>query len=153
MGTGYCTIQVIRPKLILNPNLVKSRLCITYSSAIQSFPNFFQTKVKPELCVYDEFPTDILYCIASQNLMESMLHDRQIAKFRGPTWGPPGPCRPQMGPMLAQWILLSGEILHKTPVRLVNRGSVVTIDIFCNTLRPVKWPTFCRRHSQLRFVE
>ena len=32
----------------------------------------------------------------------------QIAKFMGPTWGPPGPCRPQMGPMLAPWILLSG---------------------------------------------
>ena len=25
----------------------------------------------------------------------------------GPTWGPPGSCRPQMGPMLAPWILLS----------------------------------------------
>ena len=31
----------------------------------------------------------------------------QIAKFMGPTWGPPGSCRPQMGPMLAPWILLS----------------------------------------------
>ena len=27
----------------------------------------------------------------------------QIAKFMGPTWGPPGSCRPQMGPMLAPW--------------------------------------------------
>ena len=26
----------------------------------------------------------------------------------GPTWGPPGSCRPQMGPMLAPWTLLSG---------------------------------------------
>ena len=33
----------------------------------------------------------------------------QIAKFMGPTWGPPGSCRPQKGPMLAQWTLLSGE--------------------------------------------
>ena len=31
-----------------------------------------------------------------------------IAKFMGPTWGPPGSCRPQMGPMLAPWTLLSG---------------------------------------------
>ena len=30
------------------------------------------------------------------------------AKFMGPTWGPSGSCRPQMGPMLAPWILLSG---------------------------------------------
>ena len=34
----------------------------------------------------------------------------QIEKFMGPTWGPPGSCRPQMGPMLAPWILLSGSI-------------------------------------------
>ena len=32
----------------------------------------------------------------------------QIAKFIGPTWGPPGSCRPQMGPMLVPWTLLSG---------------------------------------------
>ena len=32
----------------------------------------------------------------------------QIARFMVPTWGPPGPCRPQMGPMLAPWTLLSG---------------------------------------------
>ena len=25
----------------------------------------------------------------------------------GPTWGPPGSCRPQVGPMLAPWVLLS----------------------------------------------
>ena len=38
-------------------------------------------------------------------------HDTtQIAKFMGPTWGPPGSCRPQVGPMLAPWHLLSGNI-------------------------------------------
>ena len=30
----------------------------------------------------------------------------QITKFMGPTWGPPGSCRPQIGPMLAPWTLL-----------------------------------------------
>ena len=35
----------------------------------------------------------------------------QIARFMGPTWDPPGSCRPQMGPMLAPWTLLSGLIL------------------------------------------
>ena len=29
----------------------------------------------------------------------------------GPTWGPPGSCRLQMGPMLAPWILLSRECI------------------------------------------
>ena len=31
-----------------------------------------------------------------------------IAKFMGPTWGPPGAGRTQVGPMLAPWTLLSG---------------------------------------------
>ena len=33
----------------------------------------------------------------------------QIASFMGPTWGLLGSCRPQVGPMLAPWILLSGS--------------------------------------------
>ena len=37
----------------------------------------------------------------------------QIARFMGPTRGPPGSCRPQMGPMLAPWTLLSGTISHR----------------------------------------
>ena len=38
----------------------------------------------------------------------------QIAKFMGRTWGPPGSCRPQMGPILAPWTLLSGWTGHAT---------------------------------------
>ena len=34
----------------------------------------------------------------------------QIAWFMGTAWGPPGSCRPQMGPMLAPWTLLSGVL-------------------------------------------
>ena len=41
----------------------------------------------------------------------------QIAKFMGPTWGRPGSCRPQMGPMMAPWTLLSGA-----PTWLDSRG-------------------------------
>ena len=33
-----------------------------------------------------------------------------IARFRGPTWGPSGIDRTQVGPMLAPWTLRSGEI-------------------------------------------
>ena len=49
----------------------------------------------------------------SETVMRKYLHKRpelttQIAKFMGPTWGPPGSCRPQMGPMLAPWTSLSG---------------------------------------------
>ena len=37
----------------------------------------------------------------------------------GPTWDPPGSCRPQMGPMLAPWTLLSGYIWSVWIVRNV----------------------------------
>ena len=49
--------------------------------------------------------------ISKSSVLEGPIHEMltsQIAKFMGPTWGPPGSCRPQMGPMLAPWILLSG---------------------------------------------
>ena len=52
---------------------------------------------------------------ASRPVIMSHYESTQIAKFMGPTWGPPGSCRPQMGPMLAPWILLSGQwLIHCT---------------------------------------
>ena len=44
-----------------------------------------------------------------------MLVLSQIAKLMGPTWGPPGSCRPQMGPILAPWTLLSGMFVVGSP--------------------------------------
>ena len=43
----------------------------------------------------------------------------QIAKFMGPIWGPPGSCRPQMGPMLTTWTLLSG--MYTLPMYVSHR--------------------------------
>ena len=37
----------------------------------------------------------------------------QIARFTGPTWGPSGADRAQMGPMLAPWTLLSGSVITR----------------------------------------
>ena len=49
--------------------------------------------------------------IASQvTWKRNITNETQIAKFMGPTWGPPGSCRPQMGPMLALWTLISGNV-------------------------------------------
>ena len=36
-----------------------------------------------------------------------------IARFMGPTWGPSGADRTQVGPMLAPWTLLSGMTFHR----------------------------------------
>ena len=44
----------------------------------------------------------------------------------GPTWGPSESCRPQMGPMLAPWILLSGLAVS---VKILLIPQEVTINI------------------------
>ena len=48
-----------------------------------------------------------------------------IARFMGPTWGPPGSCRPQAGPMLAPWILLSGRSCWQPLLGLALRKSLL----------------------------
>ena len=70
----------------------------------------------------------------------------QIAKFMGPTRGPPGSCRPQMDPVLAPWTLLSGSIcklllfffffdLHwhvaATPLLYIERCLSSNSSLFC----------------------
>ena len=52
-----------------------------------------------------------IMCVCTQILYVPVWIFSQIAKFMGPTWGPPGSCRPQVGPMLATWTLLSGFII------------------------------------------
>ena len=41
-----------------------------------------------------------------------------IARFMGPTWGPPGADRTQVGPMLAPWTLLSGVLITSNTVHI-----------------------------------
>ena len=52
----------------------------------------------------------------------------QIAKFMGPTWGPPGSYRPQMGPILAPWILLSRDPRPQRPLLESSQGSTSLIE-------------------------
>ena len=48
-----------------------------------------------------------------QDKMAAIFLTTQIVKFMAPTWGPSGSCRPQMGPMLDPWTLLSGDIFKE----------------------------------------
>ena len=48
--------------------------------------------------------------IAESVSLYDVIMPSQIVKFMGPTWGPPGSYRPQMGPILAPWTLLSGYL-------------------------------------------
>ena len=56
----------------------------------------------------------------------------QLAKFMGPTWGPPGSCRPQLGPILAPWAMLSGHFSHVCVVcRYITDGTIIEwLDIY-----------------------
>ena len=56
----------------------------------------------------------------------------QIARFMGPTWGPPGSCRPQVGPTLAPWTLLSGTLIRYARTQR-EKGSTGNSQIFHNT--------------------
>ena len=52
----------------------------------------------------------------------------QITKFMRPTWGPPGSCRSQMGPMLAPWTCYLGWYHREWVSSLVPSASEATND-------------------------
>ena len=47
-------------------------------------------------------------CSVSKQISSRFSYISLIARFMGPTWGPPGADRTQVDPMLAPWILLFG---------------------------------------------
>ena len=61
-------------------------------------------------------------------LVVSVMVTNLIARFMGPTWGPSGAYRPQVGPMLAPWTLLSEKavcpITHKTKQGIVQAKDI-----------------------------
>ena len=67
------------------------------------------------------------------------LNPTQIAKFMVPIWGPPGSCRPQMGPMLAPWTLLSGYDQHC--MYCPQNFQSVNLEFRCTT--NFGWQTLC----------
>ena len=72
----------------------------------------------------------------------------QIAKFMEPTWGPPGFCRPQMGPMLAPRTLLSGTLmpqLHLPYCGLLFLTNVYKCNV--NVLQNIHEPFSYRIHK------
>ena len=74
-----------------------------------SIPNFNCYTVEVWELTRNFIPRFIMGIITWINSTIQRLNQAQIAKFMGPTWGPPGSCRPQVRPMLALWTLLSGE--------------------------------------------
>ena len=54
--------------------------------------------------------------------MKSAIETPLKKRYMGPTWGPPGADRTQVGPMLAPWILLSGTCI----TTMLTHGGRVT---------------------------
>ena len=68
----------------------------------------------------------------------------QIARFMGPTWGPPGSCRPPMGPMFAPWTLLSGMWYQDSKVcAILALSHHPIIHDVANTLPCQIWYSIC----------
>ena len=68
-----------------------------------------------------------------------------IARFMGPTWGPPGADGTQVGPMLAPWTLLSGMFVG----RVLNTN--VTWNVFKLLEKRVTWRLNLFRYSAQYF--
>ena len=58
-------------------------------------------------CLFIQFNQIFILPNFQQHNRINMCNRPEIGKFMRPTWGPPGSYRPQMGPMLAPWTLLS----------------------------------------------
>ena len=101
-----------------------------------------------------------LFKARSWNNMCYVLLCSQIAKFMEPTWGPPGSCWPQMGPMLAPWILLSGLTNMWYVKRYQVRHCVTSFSISIVTpLLDIRWQCngvlhalFIQAHCPLMWV-
>ena len=74
--------------------------CITQES-VQSMSIFkFLWQVNGDKVIYRRYQAFFIYTTDSVDFPDSKVH--------GANMGPPGSCRPQVGPLLAPWTLLSG---------------------------------------------
>ena len=69
--------------------------------------NMLMIKKQSKLCIID--PLWLEYSVEWSRGTAPTSTTTHIAKFMGPTWGPPESCHPQMDPMLAPWTMLSGH--------------------------------------------
>ena len=87
----------------------------------------------------------------------------QIAMLMGPTWDPSGSCRPQMGPMLAPWTLLSGYVMFRLTHQCSflyrepqHQGATMLsphTSFHQHSEAVTRWLTFDRRQFEMQFIE
>ena len=126
--------------------------CRKYSGYLHRLLGTFMRSILLKI-LYSKFrfSSDTCICYDSILAISSIL----IARFMGPTWGPSGADRTQVGPMLAPWTLLSGttKCLHvQLVMQLLNVQKFAIITCFNLDMRkithgfsitteksPVKW--------------
>ena len=71
-------------------------------------------KISQQVCYYITFHSRYMYDyhIEAWTTWKTLCRPSLIARFMGPTWGPSGADRTQMGPMFAPWTLLSGIFMN-----------------------------------------
>ena len=78
----------------------------------ESIKNWYYKHSKTEhnktMCIFYGIYCKCSYQEGLQACNLTITNTHQIARFMGPTWGPSGADRTQVGPMLAPWTLLSG---------------------------------------------
>ena len=62
-----------------------------------------------------------------------------IARFMGPTWGPSGAARTQVGPMLAPWTWLSGTLDYWELVAAISVANISFCFIFLSPMIEFSW--------------
>ena len=120
--TGYQTLRNLHE--INSISVVKQGKSVTGAHDASQFAHKSMQVRSPQIYIWINQP----YSWQHQSFAA------QIAKFMGPTWGPPGSCRPQMGPMLAPWTLLLGRLClvpHRQSHGHQNDAMVKTFDKWC----------------------
>ena len=88
-------------KVNCNSSALAMELCLSCTNPMKCFHNFTPENLSRKLrFVFKQAP----YQYDSHKMVTL------IARFMGPTWGPSGADRTQVGPMWAPWTLLSGYI-------------------------------------------
>ena len=74
-----------------------------------------------------------------------------IARFLGPTWGPSGTNRSQVGPMLAPWTLLSGMLVRIVQLALTSK-TVIWSDMTGLLIAQTYWDKHLSQNSISRVL-
>ena len=93
--------------ILLDIYLLVSLVCLTHLS-MTYIQHLLQNMHVWFHCVLFCFYWICVNYLPTSTRAASLAQQSQIARFMGPTWGPSGANRTQVGPMLAPWTLLSG---------------------------------------------